>query len=75
MSDFRSFLKTSNTCARRSTVIKKSSKNENAVRKKISICDKSFLIIEGENHMELIEKFMYTYITFLKMNIKTSQQP
>lgn len=52
MSDFRSFLKTSNTCARRSTVIKKSSKNENAVRKKISICDKSFLIIERRKSHE-----------------------
>lgn len=61
MSDFRSFLKTSNTCARRSTVIKKSSKNENAVRKKISICDVFFNNREKKITRSLLKIHVHIY--------------
>lgn len=70
MLDFRLFFKILNICVRRLIVIKKCSINKNVVWKKILICDKFFLIIEGENYMEFIEKFMYIYIIFFKMNIK-----
>lgn len=46
MLDFRLFFKILNICVRRLIVIKKFSKKENGVRKKILICDKFFLIIE-----------------------------
>lgn len=70
MLDFRLFFKILNICVRRLIVIKKFSKNENVVRKKILICDKFFLIIERRKLYEVYWKFMYIYIIFFKMNIK-----
>lgn len=75
MLDFRLFFKILNICVRRLIVIKKFSKNENVVWKKILICDKFFLIIErrklyGVYWNVIFLKFMYIYIIFFKMNIK-----
>lgn len=53
MLDFRLFFKILNICVRRLIVIKKFSKNENVVRKKILICDKFFLIIERRKLYEV----------------------
>lgn len=75
MLDFRLFFKILNICVRRLIVIKKFSKNENVVWKKILICVKFFLIIErrklyGVYWNVIFLKFMYIYIIFFKMNIK-----
>lgn len=75
MLDFRLFFKILNICVRRLIVIKKFSKNENVVWKKILICDKFFLIIERRKLYEvdwnvIFLKFMYICIIFFKMNIK-----
>lgn len=53
MLDFRLFFNILNICVRRLIVIKKFSKNENVVWKKILICDKFFLIIERRKFYEV----------------------